>query len=276
MQDLSTSSSQHLAHTCTSASHASFFQVLSLGCPCFCRLTIDMAHENYFMTQVLQKMFRHHSVVRAYNSASAQLKLTVCCVLDHAVRDAFHHCTNSPLVLLHVVACPAQSLSVYTFTNFEGVMISIRLFAPGALFKYLTIRFRFISSLSVGHVIFLAVFLHAVHDICSFLAHVQQFSHNCSVHCSSFTFQLNEPFCRWRPLHTWSHHGLCFFQSKNIHHVSDVLRIRFHRVSSCLSLNHSVWEIIFSPVFSILLVILIKICFDEFNQFQNFIFRSKH
>ena len=33
----------------------------SLGCPCFCRLTIDMVHENYFMTQFLQKMFRHHS-----------------------------------------------------------------------------------------------------------------------------------------------------------------------------------------------------------------------
>ena len=33
----------------------------SFGCPCFCRLTIDMVHENYFMTQFLQKMLRHHS-----------------------------------------------------------------------------------------------------------------------------------------------------------------------------------------------------------------------
>ena len=33
----------------------------SLGCPSFCRLTIDMIHENYFMTQFLQKMFRHQS-----------------------------------------------------------------------------------------------------------------------------------------------------------------------------------------------------------------------
>ena len=33
-------------HACTSASHVSFFQVL---------------HENYFMTQFLQKMCRHHS-----------------------------------------------------------------------------------------------------------------------------------------------------------------------------------------------------------------------
>ena len=89
--------------------------------------------------------------------ASAELKLNVCCVRDHAVSVAFLHCTTPPLVLLHVVACPAQSLSENTFTNFEGVIISIRLFALGAPFKYLTIRFRFISSLSVGHVIFLAV-----------------------------------------------------------------------------------------------------------------------
>ena len=66
-------------------------------------------------------------VVRAYNSASAEL--TVCCVRDHAVSVAFHHCTTPPLVLLHVVAWLAQSLSVYTFTNFVGVTISIRLFA---------------------------------------------------------------------------------------------------------------------------------------------------
>ena len=132
----------------------------SLGCPCFCRLTIDMVHENYFMTQFLPKMFRHHSFGNSSRqgvSASAELKLTVCCVLDHAVSVAFPHCTTPPLVLLHVVACLAQSLSVYTFTNFEGVMISIKLFALGAPFKYLTIRFRFISSLSVGHVVFLAV-----------------------------------------------------------------------------------------------------------------------
>ena len=33
----------------------------SLGCPCFCRLTVNMVHENYFMSQFLQNMFRHHS-----------------------------------------------------------------------------------------------------------------------------------------------------------------------------------------------------------------------
>ena len=58
-------------------------------------------------------------VVKANNSASAELKLTVCCARDHAVSVSFLHCTTPPLVLLHVVAWPAQSLSVYTFTNFE-------------------------------------------------------------------------------------------------------------------------------------------------------------
>ena len=150
-------------------------------------------------------------------------------VLDHAVSVAFPHCTTPPLVLLHVVACPAQSLSVYTFTNFDGVMISIKLFPLGAPFKYLSMRFRFISSLSVEHVIFLAVSLTLYMMSCSFPG-------TCTtvfpqLFCTLLVFspsQLNERFCRWRPLHTWSHHWFCFLQTKNIHHILDVLRIRFH------------------------------------------------
>ena len=103
-------------------------------------------------------------------------------------------------------------------------------FAFGALFKYFTIRFRFISSLSVGHVIFLAV---------SFTLYMTT-ARSCNMYnnCPQLFCTLQR-FCRWRPLHTWSHHGFCFFRTENIHHVSDVLRIRFHRVSSCRSFNHS-------------------------------------
>ena len=127
-------------------------------------------------------------VVRAYNSASAELKLTVCCVRDHAVSVAFPHCTTPPLVLLHVVAWPARSLSVYTFTNFGGVMLSIRLFASGAPFRsHNTLHIHLVA---LGWTCnFSWCFLHALHDVCSL---VQQFSHNCSVHCSSFALQLNE------------------------------------------------------------------------------------
>ena len=67
-------------------------------------------------------------------------------------------------------------------------MISIKLFALGAPFKYLTIRIRFTSSLSVGHVIFLAVSLHSVYDVCSFLAHVQTVSPQ--LFCTLFVFRL--------------------------------------------------------------------------------------
>ena len=119
-------------------------------------------------------------VVRAYNSASAELKLTVCCVL----------CTRSAFQVSH------NTLQIHLVTLGWTCDLS-------------------------------CCFLHAVHEVCSLLAHVQQFSHNCSVHCLSFAFQLNERFCRWRPLHTRSHHGFCFL------------------VSSCRSLNHSAQEIYF-------------------------------
>ena len=99
-------------------------------------------------------------VVRAFYSASAELRLTVSCVRDHAVSVAFPHCTTPPLVLFcTLLAWPAQSLCVYTFMNFGGVTISIRYFALGTHFRYLTIRFKFISSLSVRQVIFRAVSL---------------------------------------------------------------------------------------------------------------------
>ena len=132
----------------------------SLGCPCFCRLTVNMIDENYFMSHCLQKMFRHYfwatPVVRAFNSASAELKRTVCCVRDHAVSVAFPHCTTPPLVLVPrcCLACPiAVCVHVHELrkcSDFDQALC-------GVPFKYLTIRFRFISSLSVGHVMFLAV-----------------------------------------------------------------------------------------------------------------------
>ena len=128
-------------------------------------------------------------------------------------------------MLLHVVAWPAQSLSVYTFTNFEGVMISIKLFALGTPFNYLTLGWT--CDLS-------CCFLHAVHGICSFLAHAQQFSHNCSVHCSSFALQLNERFCRWRPLHgaTYFGHDLLWPRPPlaTTYFGHDLFWPRFHRL----------------------------------------------
>ena len=158
---------------------------------------------------------------------------------------AFHHCTTPPLVLLHVVACPGQSLSVYTFTNFEGVMISINLFALGALSSISQYASDSSRHSRIGHVIFLAVSFHAVHDVCSFPAHVQQFSHNCSVHCSSFTFQLNERFCRWRPLYTWSHHGFATSKPRTCITFRMYFGFASTEYPSCRLHNHSRQEINF-------------------------------
>ena len=193
-----------------------------------------------------KRMFRHHPsatpIVGAYNSASAELKLTACCVRDHAVSVAFRHCTTPPLVLLHVVACSAQLMSVYTFTNFD-VMISIRLLALGAPFTYLTVRFRFISSLSVGHVIFLAVSFRL------YMTSARSWHKYNSFPTTVLHIVFRLPVQRVILSLASSSHlessRVCFFQTKNIYHVSNVLRTRFHQVSSCRSLKSLCPEIDF-------------------------------
>ena len=95
-------------------------------------------------------------VVKAYKSASAELRLTDCYVLDQAEMVPLLHCVSPPLVLLHVWCCPAQSLSVYTFTNGGNVLISMKHFAFRPSFRYMynsfptavlyTARFSFSSS----------------------------------------------------------------------------------------------------------------------------------
>ena len=70
----------------------------------------------------------------------------------------FITCTTPPLVHLHVVclACSIACLCTRSRT-LEVLTISIRHFALGTPFWYLTMRFKFITSLSVGQVIFRAV-----------------------------------------------------------------------------------------------------------------------
>ena len=186
-------------------------------------------------------------VVRAYNSASAELKLTVCCVRDHAVSVALPHCTTPPLVLLHVVAWPAQSLSVYPFTNFGGVTISMRLFALGTPFKYLTIRFKFISSLSVRHVNFRAVsftlYMTSVRSWHTYNIFPTTVLYIARLSLSSSTSE----FVVGASSQSESSLVLLHPNQEQLSHVSDVLRIRFHRASSCRSLDQ---EENLSPSFS--------------------------
>ena len=171
-------------------------------------------------------------VVRAYSSASAELKLTDWCVRDHADNVASPHCATPPLVLLQVVGCPAQSPSVYTFTDCGEVMISVRHIAPGAPFKYRVMRFMVISSLCSGTKDLSCCFLQTVHDVCSLLAHVQPLSHGCPAHGPFYVLQFDQRLGRWCSLDTRSRHWSRVLQTKHGNHVSDVLRICFNRVST--------------------------------------------
>ena len=87
----------------------------------------------------------------------------------------------------HVCCSPAQSLSVYTCTNGGNLLISIKHFALATPFKYLAMRFTLISSHSEEQMISLACIIHAVHDVSTLLAHVQQL-HTAALYMARFSF----------------------------------------------------------------------------------------
>ena len=106
----------------------------SFGCPCLRRLAVDMVHECHFVSLFFQEMF----CLLPFGNSSCQGVLICfgrtqahCCFLDQAERVVLPRCVTSPLVLLHVWCRPAQSLSVYTFTNGMNLLISIKHFAIG-------------------------------------------------------------------------------------------------------------------------------------------------
>ena len=105
------------------------------------------------------------------------------------MRVALLHCTAPPLVLsCRWLTCP--------------VLVSVHvheLWVCNGFDEALCIRSAFQISHDALHVHFVALgqtndlsccLLHAVHDVCSFLAHVQTFFHGCSVHCSSIVHPL--------------------------------------------------------------------------------------
>ena len=129
-------------------------------------------------------------VVRAYNSASAELKLTDCCVLDHADRVALPNCVTPPLVFLHVWCCLAQSLSVYTFTDcgngtdFDQALCARDTFQVSCA-SCSSRRSQWCTESFV-------LLLHAVYDVITLLARVQLLSRGCPVHGSFLVLQLGQ------------------------------------------------------------------------------------
>ena len=134
-------------------------------------------------------------VVRAYNSASAELKLTVCCVRDPCCEGCVSLVHNSATYAFACcwLTCPiAVCVHVH---ELWGCNDSIRHFALGTHFQVSHDTFH-VHLVTLGRTDdFSCCLLHAVHDVCSFLARVQQFSHGCSVHCSSLVSG-STPICR--------------------------------------------------------------------------------
>ena len=133
------SSPRHLARTCTSALHVSSVQKPRLDAHAFADwlstwftsvTSCPSSFKRCFVT-----MPSEISAVGAKNSASAELKLTDCCVLDQAERVVLPHCGTPPIMPCAFWCCPAQSLSVYTFTNGGNLLISIKHVAIGTPFK---------------------------------------------------------------------------------------------------------------------------------------------
>ena len=252
---------QHLLH-CVLHKHVFQHHVFhssqsSLGCPCFCRLTSTWFMRITSCPNSCQRCFvtipSAIPVVKAYNSASAELRLTVCCVRDYAVS-----------VFLHVVAWLAQSLSVYTFTNFGGVTISTRHFALGTAFRYLTLLCRNFS----------CCLLHAVHDVCSFLynnfsttvLYIARLSFSSSTSDSVvgvlFTLGVVTGFASSKPRTAIT--SRMYFGFPSTEYPRAVRSITLPRKK------------ILSPSFSIRPTILIKTCFDKSStNFQNFTSRPK-
>ena len=85
--------------------HAPHHDVCHTPQPLLCRLTVDVVREDHLVSKLARE--RHFDampsatpVVRTCSSASAELNLTDCCVLDHAESVAFPHCTIPSLLLL--------------------------------------------------------------------------------------------------------------------------------------------------------------------------------
>ena len=178
-------------------------------------------------------------VVRAYNSASAELRLTVCCVRDHAVSVVFPHCRTPPACAFarRCLACPiAVCVHVHELWRcnaFDQALCTWNAFQV----PHDTLQVHL-----VGQVIFRAVSLtlymmsarswHMYNNFPTTVLCIARLLFSCSTSDSvvGVLFTLGVVT------------GFCFFQTKNSYHVSDVLRIRLHRVSSCRSLDHSSQE----------------------------------
>ena len=165
----------------------------SFGWPCLRRTTVDMVHESHFVSQFVARDVSSPSLQKFQLSERKILLRQHSSSLTVVFLTKQRESRFSLVHLLHVWCCPpAQSQSVYTFTNGVNLLISIKQFALQTPFRYLAMRFTFISIALCRTRDLSCCFLHAVHDVSTLLAHVQQLSHGYPLHGSLLVLQLNQ------------------------------------------------------------------------------------
>ena len=222
------SSPRYLARTCTSTLHVSSDLMSS---------QIDCRHgsgESLHVPVLCKRCFvtilSAIPVVRVCNSASAELKITAGCVLEHAEGVALPLCVTAPLVLLRESGAVLSSRCLCTRSRTDQTLCS---------------RDTFEVSCDALHVHLVALsgtedlsccFLHAVHD-------VSTHKYNCFLAAVLYT-----PRFSFSSLTSDSLVGVLFrlgvatglesSRPKHGNHVSDVLGICLNRVSTSLSHDH--------------------------------------
>ena len=189
-------------------------------------------------------------VVRAYNSASAELKLTVCCVRDHAVSVAF-----STAQLRRMCFCALLLGLSNRCLCTRSRTSEVSRFRPSSLHLERLSSISQYASNSSHHSHMMSVrSWNMYNNFPTTVLYIARLSLSSSASDSVVGVLLTVGVVT----------EFCFFQTKNSYHISDVHWSRFHRVFSCCLLDHSTQEEnILSPSFSIRPMILIKTCFDK-------------
>ena len=117
-------------------------------------------------------------------------------------------------------------------------VVSVHL-PPGTLFKSPVMRFMFLSALSLRHRIFRAVSFPLYRMSYALFGTCATDSPRMFVHRSFVVLRLDQRLGCWCSLDTCSRPTSRVLQPKHGNHVSDVLRIRFNRVTTSCCHDHS-------------------------------------
>ena len=256
---------RRLARTCTSALHVSSVPNL-VWMPMPSRIGCRHGSRVSLRIPVLSRyaLFYHHpfgnSSCQSARSASAELKLTDCCVLDQTERVVLSHCVNPPRVLWYVWRCLAQSVCAHVHERRESVDLDQSLCDRDTLQVSHDALHVHLVALSGAHDLSCCS-LHAVHCVSTLLAHVQQLSHGCSVHGSLLSPARPATLSLASSSRSESNTGL--ESSRPSTAITTRMYFGFSEYPRAVLSITLPRKKILSPSFSIRPMIHIKICFDK-------------